>query len=58
MQMSVCERFPALTPLALRKERARDVFILVTRYNIYSKKQQKDAGKPKVIRRPAPDTWF
>ena len=58
MQMSLCERFPALTPLALRREKAREVFILVTRYNIYSNKQQKNAGKPKIIRRPASDTWF
>lgn len=56
--MSLCERFPALTPLSLRREKAREVFILVTRYNIYSNKQQKNAGKPKIIRRPAGDTWF
>ena len=58
MQMGLCERFPALTPLRLRREKAREVFILISRYNIYSARQQKNAGKPKIIRRPAPDTWF
>ena len=56
--MNLCERFPALTPLGLRREKAREVFILISRYRIYSNKQQKNAGKPKIIRRPAPDTWF
>ena len=58
MQMSLCERFPAMTPLTLRRERAVDVFKLIVRYAGYSKKQTKNAGKPKIIRRPASDTWF
>lgn len=49
-----------MTPLTLRKEKAREVFILIERYNKYSKKQKKEAesGGKKIIRRPAPDTWF
>ena len=58
LEMSLCERFPAMTPLSIRKERAVDVFRLIVRYAGYAKKQSKNAGKPKIIRRPAGDTWF
>jgi len=65
MEMSLCERFPAMTPLSIRREKAVDVFTLVVRYSNYSSSQQenaekaqKNAGKPKIIRRPASDTWF
>ena len=49
-----------MTPLTLRKEKAREVFILIKRYNKYSKKQKKEAqsGGKKIIRRPAGDNWF
>lgn len=47
-----------MTPLSIRKERAVDVFRLIVRYAGYAKKQSKNAGKPKIIRRPAGDTWF
>lgn len=61
--MSLCDRFTSLTPLDLRKEKAREVFILVTRYNNYSEKEGKknsEENKPrkKIIRRPAGDDWF
>lgn len=61
--MSLCDRFTSLTPLDLRKEKAREVFILVTRYNNYSEKEEKknsEKNKPrkKIIRRPAGDDWF
>lgn len=61
--MSLCDRFTSLTPLDLRKEKAREVFILVTRYNNYSQKEEKkssEVNKPrkKIIRRPAGDDWF
>lgn len=58
--MNLCERFTTLTPLALRKEKAREVFLLVKRYGIYSKKESRkknNKGK-QIIRRPAGDTWF
>ena len=56
--MDLCERFPAYTPLNLRREKAREVFIFLDRFKRYSNKQVKNAGKPKIIRRPAGDTWF
>jgi hypothetical protein len=60
MQMSLCNRFMSLTPLDLRKEKAREVFILFSRYIRYSKNEKKKNtlnGK-KIIRRPASDNWF
>lgn len=61
--MSLCDRFTSLTPLDLRKEKAREVFTLVTRYNNYAKKEEKKNSKEnksrkKIIRRPAGDNWF
>ena len=58
--MSLCERFPALDPLSIRRYKAREVFTLIKRYRRYGKKKEKEAAKPKtkVIRRPAGDDWF
>lgn len=59
LQMNLCERFPAMTPLVLRREKAREVFLLLVRYNRYAKKQKKsDSGGKRVIRKPAGDNWF
>jgi hypothetical protein len=55
MEMSLSERFPAMTPLTLRKERAHEVFLLINRMNRYSKKTKRQSN---VIRRPAGDDWF
>lgn len=57
MQMTLCEVFPPLTPLTLRKERGVDVFKLIVKYNRYAKKKKKSGGK-KIIRKPASDTWW
>ena len=60
MQVNLCERFPALTPLNLRHEKARHVFRLFVRYIKYAKKAKKNTTKDgkRIIRRPASDTWF
>ena len=59
MEMGLCEKFPAMTPLSLRREKAREVFILITRFNRYSKqKKKREKGGKKIIRRPASDNWF
>lgn len=60
MQVTLCDRFQALTPLILRRERAIDVFRLVAKYNKYAKKKNKSKsnGGQRIIRRPASDTWF
>ena len=57
MQMNLSERFPALSPLSLRREKAREVFILLSRYNRYARKLRRSGGK-KIIRKPAGDNWF
>ena len=60
LQMTICERFPSITPLQLRREKAKEFFILVARLNKYNKKEQKKkkSGTNKIIRRPASDNWF
>ena len=60
MEVNLCERFPAMSPLTLRKEKAREVFLLINRYSIYSKNEQKTKknGGKRIIRRPAGDNWF
>jgi hypothetical protein len=59
MQISLCDRFTDLNPLKLRREKAREVFNLLTRYNKYSRKKNKKTKNGKqIIRRPASDTWF
>lgn len=59
MEVTLSDRFPSFTPLSLRRERAREVFTLITRYNRYAKEQggndkKKSDGK-QVIRRRASD---
>lgn len=56
MQVNLCERFPSMNPLMLRRERAREVFTMIARYNKYAKKRTKN--NKKIIRRPASDNWF
>ena len=58
MEMTLCEQFHAVTPFTIRRERAVDVYALIVKFSRYAKKKKKQAGKPKIIRRPASDTWF
>lgn len=55
--MTLCDRFPSLTPFSIRRERAKDVYILIARLNKYGKTEKKK-NKPNIIRRPAGDDWF
>lgn len=57
MEMSLCERFTSMTPLTLRKEKAREVYDLIVKYNRYSKKNERGKKKRK-IKKPAGDDWF
>jgi hypothetical protein len=60
MQIGLCNRFTQFTPLSLRREKAREVFTLIVRYNRYSKEDKKKNtlnGK-RIIRKPASDNWF
>ena len=58
--MSICERFPGTTPIQIRREPAREVFLLIRRMTKHSDREKKDRkpGGKKVIRRPAGDDWF
>jgi len=56
MEISICERFPALSPFDVRRTKAAEVFLLIRRMNNYNK--QNKSGKKKVLRRPAGDDWF
>lgn len=59
MEMNLSERFPSMTPLTLRREKAREVFLLINRYNRYSAKEKKKQKNGKrIIRKPAGDDWF
>lgn len=62
MEMTLCDRFAQFTPLALRKERAKDVFTMVVRYNKYmikeNRKNKRTKDGKRIVRRPASDTWF
>lgn len=55
--MILCQRFPTLTPFAIREQRANEVFMLVKRLGEYDKKQ-KVPLIPEKIRRKAGDNWF
>ena len=58
--MMLCDRFPGCTPFTVRKEKAREVFevvVLYTRHAKHDKKTRTKDGK-KIIRKPAPDTWW
>lgn len=60
MNIQLCKAFPALTPFAVRRERAVEVFSLVRRIN---KRPRMDEHGDKLdssgrIRRPAGDDWF
>ena len=60
MTVSLCDRFPAFTPLSIRQAPAREVFTMVVRYNKHAKKEKKNTTKDgkRIVRRPASDSWF
>jgi hypothetical protein len=57
IEIGICERFPALSPLSMRRERVNDVFRLISQYSNYARKNTNSNGK-QVIRRRAGDDWF
>lgn len=57
--MQLCKTFPALTPFAVRRERAHEVFLLVRRINHQPKHERgQKVDSQGCIRRPAGDNWF
>lgn len=57
IELTMTERFPALTPLSIRREKAREVFLLTRRLQRYNEYKKQTNGK-KIIRKPASDDWF
>lgn len=66
MSVTICKKFPAFTPLSLKKERAAEVFELMgdllrymERENIrYVRELKRGKHNKNVIRVPAGDDWF
>lgn len=59
MTNMLCKVYPALTPFSVRRERAREVFLLVRRMNSKPRKQTgEETDAQGRIRRPAGDNWF
>lgn len=59
MEISICERFPSLSPFDVRREKASEVFLLMRRMSNYNHYQNKNVKNGKqVIRKPAGDDWF
>lgn len=60
MEVNLSERFPSLSPFAVRAQRAKEVFLLIERINRYDKRNKADSqgSKKKRIRRKAGDDWF
>lgn len=59
LTQNLCKLYPALTPFSVRRERAKEVFLLIKRINTQPKTKdgQKVDSKGR-IRRPAGDNWF
>lgn len=61
MQLSICDRFPSVSPFDIRKQRFSEVFLLIRRLtesNKYKKKNINSKTGQRVIRRKAGDDWF
>ncbi len=61
IDMTLCDRFPALTPMSIRSTKARDVFKTIVKLGKYAKKEKKEEAKKAmkhIVKRPASDTWF
>lgn len=55
----LCKRYPALTPFSIRRERAREVFLLIRRINSHPRAEQgREVDAQGRIRVPAGDNWF
>ena len=42
LEVGICERFVALSPLSMRRERVYDVFRLISQYSNYAQKESKN----------------
>ena len=60
LEMEICNRFPTVNPFSIRKEKMREIFLLVRRLRIYDEanNQNNKNKRKKQIRRTASDSWF
>ena len=61
IEITLFDRFPALTPMSLRRTRARDIFKVIVKLGKHAKKEKTEEAKKamkRIIKRPASDTWF
>ena len=58
MEVSICEKFGAVSPFSIRREKAREVFLLIRRLNSYNTQRKAKKSSRNSIRRPASDNWF
>lgn len=61
IEVLLSERFPALSPVTLRQTKAREVFKIINKLTVYSKKEkqkQAKAATKHIIKKQASDTWF
>lgn len=59
--VTLCERFPDLNPIKVRKYPAHEVFLLIKRLSKYNAKQKTKSNTVNnsgVIRKKAGDDWF
>ena len=67
LEDNLCQRYPALTPFIVRRERVGEVFLLIKRINTKAEREQgirrndeiiEDGRGNRVIRREAGDDFF
>lgn len=58
MTVNLCEMFPAYTPTAVRRERSREVFLMISRLNNRAERKGEHKDEAKVIRKKAGNNWF
>ena len=61
IEVLLSERFPALSPISIRRTKAREIFKIINKLTIYSKKEKKQqvkANTKHIIAKQASDTWF
>jgi len=58
MEMNLSERFQSFTPISLRREKAREVFLLLARLGKYSRRKEREEKRGRIVKIPAGDKWF
>lgn len=64
IEMTLCERFPALTPFSIRRIQAREIFTFMERFGRYIERDREENGQivningRQVLKRKASDDWF